>query len=286
MKKQLFIMLATTLIATTFVGCSCTGSKTATDTTTESTVESTTHTKNENTTEPEQPTTTVADIETDSNTESTTTEQESTIEEPTTESPTEKPTEEPTEKPSEKPSTGNQQGTLSILEAYKLKPVGSYKEVELEIREELQDFFGHWKIYRRTYENGAVRDFALVDGKLTELTEPWDVPTGDIDLDNIEGIGVSSGQQPTTPSKPQVVYKGIFPPRSNYSSDEEWKAVVTSIQAQYGGKYDNSFFSSEADMLLNVKLNQGGEFTGDLEFANMSTEEWLKWCEENGFTVN
>ena len=101
-------MLATTLVATTFVGCSCTDSKTATDTTTESTVESTTPTKNENTTEPEQPTTTVADIETDSNTESTTTEQESTIEEPTTEPSTEsssdKPSEQPTEKPTQAPT--------------------------------------------------------------------------------------------------------------------------------------------------------------------------------------
>lgn len=92
MKKQLFLLLATTIVATTFAGCSCTGSKTATDTTTESTVESTTPTKNENATEPEQPTTTVADIETDSNI----TEIETTVEEPTTEQPTEAPTKEPT----------------------------------------------------------------------------------------------------------------------------------------------------------------------------------------------
>ena len=88
MKKQLFLLFATTIVATTFAGCSCTGSKTATDTTTESTVESTTPTKNENATEPEQPTTTVADIETDSNI----TEIETTVEEPTTEQPTKEPT--------------------------------------------------------------------------------------------------------------------------------------------------------------------------------------------------
>ena len=96
MKKQLFLLLATTIVATTFAGCSCTGSKTATDTTTESTVESTTPTKNENATEPEQSTTTVADIETDSNI----TEIETTVEEPTTEQPTEESiTEAPTEAP-------------------------------------------------------------------------------------------------------------------------------------------------------------------------------------------
>lgn len=37
MKKHLFIIMATTMVATTLFGCSCTGSKTATDTTTEST---------------------------------------------------------------------------------------------------------------------------------------------------------------------------------------------------------------------------------------------------------
>ena len=146
MKKQLFIMLATTLIATTFVGCSCTGSKTATDTTTESTVESTTHTKNENTTEPEQPTTTVADIETDSNTESTTTEQESTIEEPTTEAPsetpTDKPSEQPTEKPTEKPTTVN---------PFLLEPSGSYTDKKVSTQ-------GLYTFYLRTYENGAQRN--------------------------------------------------------------------------------------------------------------------------------
>lgn len=162
MKKQLFIiMLATTLVATTFVGCSCTGSKTATDTTTESTVESTTPTKNENTTEPEQPTTTVADIETDSNTESTTTEQESTIEEPTTEPTTEtstepssdKPSEQPTEKPTEKPTQA------PTIDPFMIDPEGSYTDSQVKVE-------GMFIYYLRSFENGAKRNVvhAYYDG--------------------------------------------------------------------------------------------------------------------------
>ena len=45
-------------------------------------------------------------------------------------------------------------------------------------------------------------------------------------------------------------------------------------------------FASEADAKLYAKLCEGGPYTGDMEWANMTTEEWLKWCEENGFTVN
>ena len=146
MKKQLFIiMLATTLVATTFVGCSCTGSKTATDTTTESTVESTTPTKNENTTEPEQPTTTVADIETDSNTESTTTEQESTIEEPTTEPSTESSSDKPSEQPTEKPTQA------PTIDPFMIDPEGSYTDSKVKVN-------GMFTYYLRTFENGAKRN--------------------------------------------------------------------------------------------------------------------------------
>lgn len=113
MKKQLFIIMATTMVATTLVGCGYTNSKTVTDTTAESTVELTTPNEIEKDTELEQLTTTVADLETGTKTESTTTEQETTVEEtPTTEAPTTEPP--TTEAPTTEPPTTEPQDALEV----------------------------------------------------------------------------------------------------------------------------------------------------------------------------
>lgn len=195
------------------------------------------------------------------------------------------PTEQPTEAPTEKPTTGNnQQQTLDIKEAYKLTPVGSYTEVEMELDDALKEVLQNTRVVRRTYENGAVRDYMIIDGEEVILDSPYGVASGDY-VDPNAGAHVSSGEKPTQPQKQEVAYKGIFPPRSNYSTDEEWKAVVNEISNQYSG-YGYTFFSSEADSQLWAQLHQGGEYTGDTSFINMTTEEWLKWCEENGFSVN
>ena len=105
----------------------------------------------------------------------------------------------------------------------------------------------------------------IIDGEEVVLDNPYGVVSDDYKADPNAGAHVSSGEKPTQPQKQEVVYKGIFPPRSNYN---------------------NSYFASEADAKLNAQFNYGGGYEGDSEFINMTTEEWLKWCEENGFTVN
>ncbi len=208
------------------------------------------------------------------------------IEQETTETPTEKPVEKPVEKPEEKPTTGNnQQKPLDLLEAHKLTPSGSYTEEQIQLDSYVEEMFNGIKIVRRTYENGAVRDYMIIDGEEAMLDYLWGVAPEDYEADPNAGAHVMSGEKPTKPQKQEVVYKGIFPPRSNYSSDAEWESVVNDISNNYQ-TFNRTFFSSEADSKLYADLCYGGGYEGDTSFINMSTEEWLKWCEENGFSVN
>lgn len=249
---------------------------TTSNNTTES-IEETSSTESENITEEnETGTSTVVEKETESTSEIETREEVKTEE--TTTNNQDQTTETPT-------TDNNQQQTLDIKEAYKLTPVGSYTEVEMELDDALKEVLQNTRVVRRTYENGAVRDYMIIDGEEVVLDNPYGVASGDY-VDPNAGAHVSSGEKPTQPQKQEVVYKGIFPPRSNYSSDAEWKSEVSRIQTEHGGKYNNSYFASEADAKLNAQLNYGGGYEGDSDFINMTTEEWLKWCEENGFSVN
>lgn len=251
MKKQLFLLFATTIVAATFAGCSCTGSKTTTDTTTESTIESTTPTGTDKESESEQPTTTVADIETDSNTESNTTEQESTVEELTTEAPTEAPTEEPTvpinpEKPvvkdytiswsnpyffTKKFSDGTEKYYFTYMEeadifGVETTAIGIIPESQYEYLEHSPDYYINGKTGSNT---GSVRE---------ETTEQQ--TSGNTGNNQTE-------QETSSGNTPQL---------------------VTIDGVQYMMNSDGSI----------VKLGGG----------TMTEEEWneyLKWREENGFTM-
>lgn len=242
-------------------------------------IKETSSTESENITEEnETETSTVVEKETESTSEIETTEEVKT-EETTTNNQ---------EQPTETPTTGNnQQQTLDIKEAYKLTPVGSYTEFEMELDDALKEVLQNTRVVRRTYENGAVRDYMIIDGEEVVLDNPYGVVSDDYKADPNAGAHVSSGEKPTQPQKQEVLYKGIFPPRSSYSTNEEWVAAVNEISNQhttYIGGF-GTYFSSEADAHLFNELHVG-EFTGDSDFINMTTEEWLKWCEENGFSVN
>lgn len=205
------------------------------------------------------------------------------VEQPTTEAPTEKPV----EKPTEKPTTGKtEKPTLSLEEAAKLTPSGSYTEYKFQLGPEYGDALNGYVIVRKTYENGAVRDYLIVDGEECELDSPIGVVPDDYVPNSSNSVGVHSGEQQTQSQNTKPKYKGIYPARSSYSSDAEWEAAVHEIVSKDGGLCSMNNFASEADAKLYAELCKGGPYTGDMDWANMTTEEWLKWCEENGFTVN
>ena len=141
------------------------------------------------------------------------------------------------------------------------------------------------KLYRRTYENGAIRDYARDSNGECMLDTPWGSEISSSSSTTQPGFIIETGEKPTQPQKQEAVYKGIFPPRANYSSDEEWLEEVYRITGENDGFMSGSFFSSEEDLELYEKLHTSEGYTGDTSFINMSTEEWLKWCEEHGFTV-
>ena len=244
---------------------------------------------NETTSKVSEVTSTEADTETNSETETeSTTEVESTTEEPTTvEQPTtEAPTEKPVEKPTEKPTTGKtEKPTLSLEEAAKLTPSGSYTEYRFQLGADYGDAFNGYWIVRKTYENGAVRDYLIVDGEECELDSPIGVVPDDYVPNSSNSVGVHSGEQQTQSQNTKPKYKGIYPARSSYSSDAEWEAAVHEIVSKDGGLCSMDNFASEADAKLYTELCKGTDVDNS-EFINMTTEEWLKWCEENGFTVN
>lgn len=183
--------------------------------------------------------------------------------------------------------------TLTLKEAWYLEPSGSYTEKELQVDADIKEITGIDKAVRRTYENGAIRDFIIVSGKESALTVPWGADPAEYSS-GVGGVSVEVGTTTNTNKQDtnkqnqntdkKVVYKGIVPPRSKYSSDAEWKKAADKALSSYTVR-DGSFFSSEADAKLFYKLCQGGKFTGDLDFANMDGEEWEQWCKENGFTV-
>ena len=239
---------------------------------------------NETTSKVTEVTSTEANTETNSETETESySEVESTTEEITTEQPT---TEAPTEKPTEKPTTGKtEKPTLSLEEAAKLTPSGSYTEYRFQLGADYGDAFNGYWIVRKTYENGAVRDYLIVDGEECELDSPIGVVPDDYVPNSSNSVGVHTGQQQTQSQNNKVNYKGIYPARSKYSSDAEWEAAVIDIVNKDGGWRDANYFASEADAKLYAELCKGTDVDNS-EFINMTTEEWLKWCEENGFTVN
>lgn len=244
---------------------------------------------NETTSKVTEVTSTEANTETNSETETESySEVESTTEEITTEQPTtEAPTEKPVEKPTEKPTTGKtEKPTLSLEEAAKLTPSGSYTEYRFQLGADYGDAFNGYWIVRKTYENGAVRDYLIVDGEECELDSPIGVVPDDYVPNSSNSVGVHSGEQQTQSQNTKPKYKGIYPARSSYSSDAEWKAAVNDAVNKDDGLGHTNYFASEADAKLYAELCKGGPYTGDMDWANMTTEEWLKWCEENGFTVN
>ena len=233
----------------------------------------------ENETESSGETTTESEIPTESETE------------PPTKITIEEHTKPEVQKPQENPTSGNkpQGATLTLEEAYSLTPSGSYTEVEIELDEIGKMVWEDMKLYRRTYENGAIRDYARDSNGECMLDTPWGSEISSSSSTTQPGFIVESGEKPTQPQKQEAVYKGIFPPRANYSSDEEWvKEVNRIIFNDYGGKYSQSFFSSKEDSELFTKLHtsEGWDESKDLSFVDMSKEEWLKWCEENGFNVD
>lgn len=222
--------------------------------------------------------------------------------ETTTESETEPPTkitiEEHTkpevQKPQENPTSSNkpQGAPLTLEEAYSLTPSGSYTEVEIELDrydKATLESLGGSAVVRRTYKNGAIRDFMIVNGNANMLDTPWGSEISSSSSTTQPGFIVETGEKPTQPQKQESVYKGIFPPRANYSSDEEWVKEVNRITTEETDGYMmGNFFSSKEDSELFAKLHtsEGWDESKDLSFVDMSKEEWLKWCEENGFNVD
>lgn len=149
-------------------------------------------------TETNSETETESSSEVESTTQETTTEESTTVEQPSTEAPTEKPVEKPTETPT---TSKTEKPTLSLEEAAKLTPSGSYTEYKFQLGPEYGDALNGYVIVRKTYENGAVRDYLIVDGEECELDSPIGVVPDDYVPNSSNSVGVHTGQQQTQSQK-------------------------------------------------------------------------------------
>ena len=181
--------------------------------------------------------------------------------------------------------------TLTLKEAYSLEPSGSYTEEEIPVDATVKQLVKIDKVVRRTYENGAIRDFTITGGKERMRSIPWGADAAEYG-GGVGGISVEVGTTTNTNKQDtnkqnqntdkKVVYKGIVPPRSNYSSDAEWKKAADKALA--GMAWDGSAFSSKADATLFCKLCEGTD-VDNADIINRTDEEHKKWAEDAGFTV-
>ena len=284
MKKKILCTLSVAVIATVAVATiGCTSKKTESvspkETETPTPIETSAPTETPVSTETSEPTEVPVPTETSASTE--------------TPVPTEDAVkkEENKQEPQKEEPKQEENKTLTLKEAWYLEPSGSYTEKELQVDADIKEITGIDKAVRRTYENGAIRDFIIVSGKESALTVPWGADPAEYSS-GVGGVSVEVGTTTNTNKQDtnkqnqntdkKVVYKGIVPPRSKYSSDAEWKKAADKALA--GGSWQGTYFSSEADFKLFKKLCQGTDVDND-DIINRTEEEHKKWAEENGFTV-